>query len=128
MDNAENQISAQSEVSELRAQYDSLHHLVASILVLLIVVSGTLWIYLLRQVKSTKSELEAIRPQAMNIITQYQKTTGPATDEFVRRLMEFGRTHPDFVPVLTKYGIKPAGAPGAVPAPMAPVPAPTAKK
>jgi hypothetical protein len=104
----------QADISALQAQFDSLRHLLVSVLVLLIIVSGTLWIYLMRQVKDTSKALEDIRPQATNMIAQYDKAR-PVLDKFVANLQEFGRTHPDFVPILTKYGLKPAGTLGATP-------------
>ncbi|HWX18433.1 MAG TPA: hypothetical protein VN578_00875 [Candidatus Binatia bacterium] len=124
MDDIPNQTQAPADVADLQEQFDSLHHLVISILVLLIVVSGTLWIYLRRQVNATKAELESIRPQATNIIAQYDKVTGPSMDNFVGRLVEYSRSHPDFVPVLAKYGVKP-GAAAAAPTS---APPPTTKK
>jgi len=35
-------------------------------------------------------------------------------NDFVSRIKEYGRTHPDFAPVLAKYGLKPT-APAAAP-------------
>jgi hypothetical protein len=99
--------AGQPDLVELQAQLSSLHNLVVSILALLIVVSGTLWVYLMRQVKYTRLELDAARPQVTNIVAQYQKNSGPAMDEFVRKLTEYGRAHADFAPILAKYGVKP---------------------
>ena len=79
-----------------------------TLLVLVIVVSGTLTIYLWRQVKYSRAELEVLRPQATNIIGQYQKTTGPATDEFLKKLAIYGTKHPDFAPIVNKYGLEKA--------------------
>jgi hypothetical protein len=122
------QTPAAPDLADLQEQFDSLHHLVVSILILSIVISGTLWIYLRRQVNATKAELEGIRPQATNIISQYDKVTGPAMDTFVARLVEYSRGHPDFAPILAKYGIKPSPATGA-PAGTAPTGAlPSAQK
>jgi hypothetical protein len=64
-------------------------------------------------------------------------------DAFVAKVAEYGRTHPDFEPILKKYGIplptntvapmsfpavKPAGTPVATPAKPAVSPAPAPKK
>jgi hypothetical protein len=87
-----------------------------SILILVIVISGTLNIYLLRQWKTVSRELKDIRPQATQLIADYQKTSAPAMSDFLKKVTEYGRTHPDFAPVLAKYGLKPAGVTGAVPA------------
>jgi hypothetical protein len=128
MDNLENKSVPQAESNEWRAHYDSIHHLVISIMVLLIVVSGTLWIFLRWQVKYTSLELENVRPQATSFIAAYEKTTKPAMDNFINKLAEYGRTHPDFAPIMTKYGIKPAGAPGNVTGTTTPPAAPSKNK
>jgi hypothetical protein len=133
MDNIENKGAPQSELNDWRAHYDSMHNLVVSIVVLLIIVSGTLWIFLRWQVKYTGIELETVRPQATNFIAQYEKVTKPAMDTFINKLADYGRTHPDFAPIMTKYGIKPPGstgnaAPAAVPPTAAPPAAATKKK
>ena len=128
MDEVENKTAAQPEVNELQAQYDALRHLVVSMLVLAVVVSGTLTIYLLRQYRFTHSELVQFRPGAVQMITDYQKIRGPVQDQFLYRLTEYGRTHPDFAPIMTKYGLKPAAPSNAAPATASPAPASAPKK
>jgi hypothetical protein len=108
MDNLEPRTPVQSNASELQAQYEQLRHLVASVLILVLVISGTLNLYLLRQWQSSRKDLAAIRPQAAQMIAEYQKVSGPLMNDFVKKLNDYGRTHPDFAPILAKYGIKPA--------------------
>jgi hypothetical protein len=103
MDNLENDLPAQIQGEPSPAQYDSLRQLVVSILVLLMVVSGTLNVFLLRQSSTSRQELEAIRPQVDAMVSQYQRSVGPAMDEFERKLVEFGRSHADFVPLLSRH-------------------------
>lgn len=129
MDDVQNKSVLQSESNASRDQYDSMHQLIVSILVwlilvLLIVVSGTLWIFLRWQVKYTSLDLEELRP----FIVQYEKATGPAMDSFIYKLADYGRTHPDFAPIMAKYGIKPAPTPGSVTATSAPPVGPLKKK
>ena len=64
MENIENQVSASPDLSQLREQYESLRGLVVSALVLVIVLSASLDLFLLRQLKFTRAELSAIRPAA----------------------------------------------------------------
>ena len=64
MDNLENKSLVQSAGNDLQAQYEALRHLVVSILILVVVISGTLNIYFLRQWRSTSKDLASIRPQA----------------------------------------------------------------
>lgn len=112
MDPSENPAPAPSVspavTDDLQDQVERLRQVLHSLLVLVIVVSGTMTIYLLRQVRYSHAELQALRPQATNIIGQYQKTVGPATDEFLRKLAVYASKHPDFSPVATKYGLEKA--------------------
>ena len=115
MDNLNNQTPAPSPAGDVREQLDALRHLITSTLVLVLIISGTLNIYLLRQWRSASRDLGGIRPQAVQIITEYDKVSGPLMNDFIKKITEYGRTHPDFAPILAKYGIKP-GAPTNLPA------------
>ncbi len=129
MDNLDNKAPLQPVGNDVQAQFDALRHLVFSILILVVVISGTLNIYLLRQWRTTSKDLAGIRPQATQMIAEYQKVSGPLMNDFIKKISEYGRTHPDFAPVLTKYGIKPGAATSAVPAaPSSPLPTATPKK
>lgn len=133
MDSIDNKLSTPAEANPLQAQFDALQHMVVSILILVIVISGTLNIYFLRQWRTVSKDLAAVSPQATKMIADYQKTSAPAMNDFVKKIIEFGRTHPDFAPVLTKYNLQvdtSTGAtvsPPASPAPTAPAPAPKKK-
>jgi hypothetical protein len=127
MDNLDNRTPSQPATNDLQAQFDALRHLVVSLLILVIVVSGTLNIYLLRQWRSVSRDLAAVRPQATQMIAEYQKVTGPLMTDFVKKLTEYGRSHPDFAPVLAKYNLKAATPTNAAPAP-APAAPPAAPK
>lgn len=99
---------------DLQAQIDSLRSLINTILVLVIVVSGTLNIYFWRQFRSSKTDLNNIVQQASVVVKEYDTKNGPAVDEFLKRITEYGRTHPDFEPIMKKYQlnqVKPAAAP-----------------
>lgn len=128
MDNLDNRTPLQPNANDLQAQYAALRHLVVSILILVLVISGTLNIYLLRQWRSVSKDLAGIRPQAAKMIAEYQKVNGPLMSDFVKKLTEYGQTHPDFAPVLAKYNIKPAGTTGAPPSTPATPPATAPKK
>ena len=115
MENEQAQTTPQAdEMAQLREQYDSLHHLVVSVLLLLIVISGTLWIFLRREMRTASADLEAILPSWTNAMAQFQRN-GKIIDDTVAKFADFGKANPDFVPILSKYGIKPgaaANAPG----------------
>src|SRR2546421_11860003 len=107
MDEVENKSTIAPELEELREECAALRHLVISALVLLLVVSGTFNLYLWRQVRYAHKDLEAVRPGATQIIADYRKASGPM-DNFVRQMAEYGRTHPDFAPIMVKYDLKAA--------------------
>ena len=110
----------QPEATDLQAEVDSLRRLVVSVLILLIVLSATGDIYLFRQVKQSREDLRSIRPQVSGMIAEYQKNSEPFMRDFLNKMAEYGRTHPDFAPILSKYSIRPAGATGAPPATVTP--------
>jgi hypothetical protein len=110
----------QTEPVDLQTELDSLRHFVLSVLILLIVISGTLNIYMYYQFKSVGRDLDSVRPLVANLRNSYYKGDGPAIERFVKDCMEYGKTHPDFAPYLDKYGLRPPpGAPAPVTAPVA---------
>ncbi len=127
MDNLENPPSGQT--TELTAQFEALRGLVTSMLILLVVLTGTFDIYLLREYKFKHDDLKVIRPQIGQKIANFNKNFKPGMEEFISKLQDFARTHPDFAPIIAKYGIKPAQSPVVAPsAPPTSSPAPATKK
>ena len=117
--------------SDSNPEFSALKAQVFTLLVALIVVSGTLTVYLYRQASVTAKDIETIKPQAQKLIGTYNQNQKLMND-FIVQLVDYGRTHPEFRPVLLKYGITgntaPPAAPAAAPvAPVAPV-APAAPK
>lgn len=102
MDNPPNPATSQSELSDLRAQYQQLQQLVSSILLVLIVISGTLTVFLLRQWRFVKTELDAVTPQAAQVLLNYSNNFAVSQD-FAKKLAEYGRAHPDFTPIVNRY-------------------------
>jgi hypothetical protein len=114
--------AGRTDLQELEDQCRSLQSLVFGLLVLMLIISGTMCIYLRRQVKNTSADLEGFRAQATNVIAAAQKS-GPAVDDFIRKLSDFGKTHSDFGAVLARYGVKPAPTTSAPPTTLTPPPA-----
>jgi hypothetical protein len=112
MDNLENKTVIQPDATDLQTELETLRHLVVSVLILMIVVSGTLSIYLLRQWRTTTKELANMRPQVQRMVEVYQKDEFPWMQDILKKFTEYGRTHPDYMPILAKYNVKP-NAPGA---------------
>ena len=94
-------------------QIVALRHQVFTLLLALVVVSGTLTVVLYRQAKLTGRDIAIIKPQATQIIAAFKRDL-PLMENFVKQLTAYGVTHPDFQPILKKYGIvatQPAATP-----------------
>lgn len=107
---------------ELSEQVAALQRQVFTLLLALIVVSGTLTVYLYRQASLTGKDIQTLRTQVIEPFKQRQ----PAMENFLNQLAAYGQTHPDFRPILQKYGINSTSAVPA--AATAPKPAAPAKK
>jgi hypothetical protein len=127
MEDFQNKQPVQPLANDSQDQIDSLRHLLISVLILVIVVSGTFNLYLLRQVKYAKMDLGGVRQQANQMIAEYKRVNEPLMQEFLRKITDYGKTHPDFAPILTKYGVRATPITGAPPA-TATSPAVTAPK
>lgn len=106
------------DASELEEQLASLQRLVGTVLVLLLIISGTFSIYLFWQVRNDNRELEAGRQQLQQVMKGEAQQ-----NEVVKRMQDFARTHPDFAQILGKYGLAPevgASGPGSAPPALAP--------
>ena len=80
------------------------------LLIALVVVSGTLTIYLYREASVVGKDLNASRQLIANV-----EKSQTAVMTFANQLGAYSMSHPDIRPVLAKYGI--------VPAPTQPLPA-----
>ena len=111
MNETETNLPAQTDTLD---QLVALRHQVFSLLLALVVVSGTLTVVLYRQASITGKDIAAIKPQATQIIKAFSQDRA-GMEAFVKSLTVYGSTHPDFQPILRKYGIVPQAA--AAPAP-----------
>jgi len=104
-------LDTNSEIAALKRQSFTL-------LLALIVVSGTLTVYLYRQASITGKDIDAIRPQAEQLISAYNKNQ-TLMNNFIKELQDYARTHPDFRPMLARHGfaVQPTGAPAVAPKP-----------
>ena len=102
MENLSNPPTVQPELKDLQEQCDQLRQLVSSLLLVLIVISGTLTIFLMRQWRFVKTELDTVTPPAMQLIMEHTNNYA-MTQDFVRKLADYGRTHTDFAPIVAKY-------------------------
>ena len=96
--------------ADLSEQVAALQRQVFTLLLALIVVSGTLTVFLYRQASLTGKDIATIKPQAHQLMQVYKQNL-PNMETFVNQLVAYGQTHPDFRPILQKYGINPAAPP-----------------
>jgi hypothetical protein len=89
---------------DLAVQIVSLRRQVTLLLLALIVVSGTVTAYFFYQSRTLGNDLAVVEPQAQAIVQNYSKNL-PNIQKFVQELVVYGQAHPDFQPVLKKYGI-----------------------
>lgn len=97
-------------VTAVNPEIAALRNQIFTLLVALIVVSGTLTVYLFRQATVAGKELAAAK-NLIATVNQDQNKIIP----FVNQLAAYSKTHPDIVPLLTKYGIGPNGIPVTAP-------------
>ena len=96
----------------------------------LIMLSAVFATFLWRQVKYARQDLQGLKQPAAFLAQSYNQEK-PSLDAFLAKLVEFGRTNKNFVPILQKYQITaaPAAPAAAKPAPKpAASPAPAPKK
>ena len=107
-----------SEIAALRTQ-------VFTLLVALIIVSGTVTVYLYRQASILRKDIDTIKPQAQQVITAFEQNKTLMVN-FINQLALYGQAHPDFrQQVLVKDGVVAATPPAtnAAPKPAPAVPA-----
>lgn len=119
-----------SGIEALERQLQSLRKLFVVALTLLLIVSGSVMIFLWGQKRILNSQLR----EARKFVGDYEKITAPFINNFISGLQAYGRTHPDFKPIMDKYNLWPAAS-NTPPALQAPPPktsvapkAPPAKK
>ena len=94
--------------TEISSQIAALQRQVFILLLALIVVSGTLTVFLYRQASLASRDLAAVKPQADQIIYTFNLNHSNITN-FVEQIQAYGQTHPDFQQqILKKYGLVPA--------------------
>jgi hypothetical protein len=93
--------------TELSEQIAALRRQTLTLLLALIIISGTLTVFLYRQSSLTRRDIAANKPQVTQIIQGFNQNR-PLIQSFVQQLVAYGQAHPDFQQtVLKKYGITP---------------------
>src|SRR5450755_3305033 len=89
-----------NETNDLNNQVAALQRQVFVLLLALVIVSGTLTVYLYRQASVLGKDISQVK-LAINNAKQIQ----PVIISVANQLAVYGRTHPDILPLLVKYGI-----------------------
>jgi hypothetical protein len=91
--------------TELSEQITALRRQTFTLLLALIIVSGTLTVFLYRQATLTRRDITGIKPQATQVIQIFNQNRA-TIQAFIQQLTTYGQAHPDFAQqVLKKYGI-----------------------
>jgi hypothetical protein len=94
--------------AELSDQVSALRQQVFTLMLALIIVSGTLATYLYYQSRILGRDITNIKPQAVQVIQTFNQDR-PQLERLVNQLIAYGQSHPDFQrQILDKYNIRPA--------------------
>jgi hypothetical protein len=94
--------------AELSDQVAALRQQVFTLLLALIVISGTLAAYMFYQSRVLGRDIAGLKPQAVQVIQAFNQSR-PRVESFVNQLGAYGQTHPEFQQqILDKYNIRPA--------------------
>src|SRR5882762_9755085 len=97
-------------LESLQRAYHGLRTLMDTILMILLVLTWSVNIFLLKQLSLVRNEVE----ERQRFIAEYEKNTVPLMSEFLTRLQGFTKTNPDFTNILYKYWM-PTNASAAAP-------------
>lgn len=113
-----------STETDLALQLREAQRQIGNLVVFLLVVSGTLAVFLLQQVRYARADLSLQRlqseqvAQAEEMISKYMTEVLPAQQRFLEELGSYAQAHPDVIPILAKHGlvrVKPATPPDGSP-------------
>jgi len=104
MSDTENNPLTEETAHDLKEEVACLRQQVWMLLVLALLVSGTLTIFLYRQDLIAKKDLDVLKSNSAPFVQQYQKDSA-GMQSLMGQLGEYSKTHPDFTPIFTKYGI-----------------------
>jgi len=92
--------------ADLTEEISGLQRQIFALLLALVVLSGTLVVYLFYQSHVTSKDIAVVRAQAKPVMDWVAQNQG-GVEKFKAELVNYSKTHPEFVPVLQKYGYVP---------------------
>ncbi|MDQ6632177.1 MAG: hypothetical protein M3Y82_10560 [Verrucomicrobiota bacterium] len=101
-------ISSELSLENLAAEQRTMWKFFHGALAALLLFTGGVNLYLLRQTISIRKDLANYRLRVTQVVAEYQKSGEPALQSFVKNLQVYGQTHPDFIPILVKYNLAPS--------------------
>jgi hypothetical protein len=106
-DNASSSVPspAPSEPS-LSAQLQAMRSQFTALLFLLLVLSGSVNVFILRQLIMLGRQSKELSL----VINDYEKNKRPIIENFAERLRDYSKTHRDFLPIMSKYYLPPEPA------------------
>lgn len=120
---------APATLEQLHESYRSLRALLLIALVCLLILTGSLFVFLLREVSATRQQVKELT----QYVASYEKNSVPVMRQFRDKLIEFAKSNQDFAPILSKYvnptnytRLSPAPGPAQSPQSVAPARAPVA--
>jgi len=106
-------------IEELQQQVRTLQTFLIATLAVLVLLSGSLNLFVLRQVSMVSKQSE----ETQKFVTDYETASVPVITEFLNKLTAASKTNADVARLLTKYNIQQTvakpGTPGLSPAPAA---------
>ena len=100
----------------LESQVSALQRQVTLLTLGLLVVSGTFCGYMGLMARRARHDLQSLNTAAAPAIKNFQQQKAQ-WDDFVKKVTEYGSTHSDFAPIMTKYNLtatNAGSAPGGV--------------
>jgi len=97
--------AAEPSVSELKDTVTALQRQFFSLLLAVMVVSGTLSLYLYRQASLTRKDLAGIQSDraAVQLVATFNQDR-KGMQALLEKLNDYGKTHPDVYQILVRYG------------------------
>jgi hypothetical protein len=101
-----------SELAELRELCAELSWQTHTLRIALLVVATTVCAFFWLEGRRNSQALTLLRPQAAQVF-EASKVQDPIANRFLGQLVEYGKAHPDFAPILKRYPIQGTPAPAA---------------
>jgi hypothetical protein len=104
MNETEHTHADSSELAELKEQVVQLERRTNLVQAALIVAALSVAFFVGVQVRRAGMDTEGIRTQLLQV-QELNKKQDPVIQGLAQKLLEYGRAHPDFSPVVKKYGL-----------------------